>query len=77
MTEISRAILARELGEDILTYLKEKPYQEECVIERECARLIQRIISAMDDETLDDFSCLDKIVDLIRTAGLSTSRHDF
>ena len=77
MTEFSRAILAKELGEYLLTCLEKKPQQEENIVERECACLIQQIISAMDDETLDDFYCLDRIVNLIHAAGLSTSRHDF
>ena len=77
MTEFSRSILAKELGSYILTYLEEKPYQEENIVEGTCARLVRQMIEIMDDEALDDFYCLDKIVDLIHTAGLSTSRHDF
>lgn len=77
MTELSRAILARGLGEYILTYLEEKPYRAENLVEQECARVLRQIIDALDDESLDDFCCVDKIVDVIHTAGLSTSRHDF
>lgn len=77
MTELSRAILARGLGEYLLNYLEEKPYREEELVERECAWTLRQIVDTMNDDTLDDFECMDKIVDIIHTAGLSTTRHDF
>lgn len=77
MTELSRAFLAKGLGEYLLNYLDEKPYREEDLVERESARVLRKIIQALDDESLDDFCCLDKIVDVIHAAGLSTTRHDF
>ena len=77
MTELSRAILAKGLGEYLLNYLEEKPYNEENLVERECAWVLRQIVDVLNDESLDDFSCVDRIVDLVHAAGLSTSRHDF
>lgn len=77
MTELSRAILAKGLGEYLLNYLEEKPYCEENLVEKECAWILVQIKEALDDESLDDFYCLDKIVDIFHAAGLSTTRHDF
>lgn len=77
MTELSRAILAKSLGEYVLTCLEEKTYDAEGLVERECAWVLRQIIEALDDESLDDFYCVDRIVDIIHIAGLSTTRHDF
>ena len=77
MTEFSRGILAKGLGEYILNYLGEKPYHEEDLVERECALVVRQIVDALNDDDLDDFSCLDKIVDIVHAAGLRTARHDF
>ena len=77
MTELSRAMLARGLGEYILDHLEEKPYHEEGIVERECAWILRQIVDTLNDETLDDFYCLDRIVDIVLAAGLPTTRHDF
>ena len=77
MTELSRAMLTRALGEYLLTYLEENPFCEKDVVERECAWVLHQIVKTLNDETLDDFSCVDQIVSIVHAAGLSTSRHDF
>ena len=77
MTEFSCGILAKGLGEYILNYLEEKPYHEEDLVERECARVVYQIVDALNDDSLDDFYCLDKIVDIVHAVGLRTTRHDF
>ena len=76
MTEFSRGILAKGLGEYLLNYLDEKPYYEEDLVERECTLVVRQIVDALNDDSLDDFYCLDKIVDIVHAAGLRTTRHD-
>lgn len=77
MTELSRAMLARGLGEYLLTHLEEHPFREQEVVERECAWVLHQIVDTLNDEALDDFSCLEQIVSIVNTAGLRTTRHDF
>lgn len=77
MTELSRAMLARGLGEYLLSYLEEKPFSEEGIVERECAWVLHQIVETLNDSELDDASCVDQIVSIVHAAGLSTSRHDF
>ena len=77
MTDFSRDILAKGLGEYILNYLEENPYHEEDLVERECALIVRQIVDALNDDSLDDFYCLDRIVDIVHAAGLRTARHDF
>ena len=77
MTELSRSILAKGLGEYILKYLEETPYREEDLVEGESARILGQILDTLNDESLDDFYCLDQIVTIVHGAGLSTTRHDF
>lgn len=77
MTELARSILAKGLGEYILNYLEEKPYNEENLVERECGWVLWQIVETLNDESLDDFYCVDRIVDIVHTAGLNTTRHDF
>lgn len=38
---------------------------------------LEAIQAALDDEALTDFYCLDRIVEIMNGAGLTTSRHDF
>lgn len=77
MTELSRAMLARGLGEYLLTYLEEQPYQEQEVVERECAWVLRQIVDTLNNEDLDDDLCLDHIISIVNAAGLRTTRHDF
>ena len=52
MTELSRAMLTRALGEYLLTYLEENPFCEKDVVERECAWVLHQIVKTLNDETL-------------------------
>ena len=77
MDEMSRNLFAKGLGDYILNYLETSPYIADNLIESECARIVREILDVLDDESLDDFLCVDKIVDIISAAGLHTLRHDF
>lgn len=77
MTELSRTMLARGLGEYLLTHLEEHPYREQEVVERECAWVLHQIVDTLNTEALDDDSCLDHIISIVNAAGLRTTRHDF
>lgn len=77
MDEMSRDLFAKGLGDYILNYLETSPYIADDLIERECARIVQEILKTLEDERLDDFLCVDRIVDIVHAAGLTTRRHDF
>ncbi len=77
MTEFSRNILAKALGDYILTYLDEKIGLSDVLIEGRCAQLVGQIINVLNDQELDDFACLEEIIRLLQAVGLETDRHDF
>jgi len=74
-------LYARSIGWSVLTWLKAEhqevlPYS----IEGDAARVLEKIKTILDDDTLDDPDCFQRIDRIVRTFyanGLYTTRHDW
>lgn len=52
--------------------------QPDAVVEGVCYRAIRQIRSILDDEALNDFDCIERIVSLLEAMGIDAgARHDF
>ncbi len=47
------------------------------IIRREAADILEQIITILNDDSLDDFYCIEEIVELLSENGIYTPRHDF
>ncbi len=74
-------LYARAIGWSVLTWLKEE--HEEVLprsLEGDAVRVLENIRTILDDNTLDDPDCCQRIELIVRTFyanGLQTSRHDW
>ncbi len=78
---IQDELYARAIGWKVLDYLrKEHPGEVATEIEGDALHILTQIQKILDDETLDDPECFEKIERIVKTFyanGLSTSRHDW
>lgn len=77
--DVSRELLSRELGQIALAALDGLVATDiqNRLAEQDSVRILQKIQDILNDESLDDFSCVEGIVLLFEEYGLSTFRHDF
>ena len=78
MSDSSMDMITHELGRMIVRYLY--PPDLRLLEERvnsEAIQILDAIRAALDNQDLEDFYCLDQIVEIMNDAGLTTSRHDF
>lgn len=78
---IQDELYARAIGWEVLTYLKQK-HPEDIVkeVERDALYILEKIQTILNDETLNDSDCYEKIELIVQTFyanGLSTNRHDW
>lgn len=78
---IQDELYARAIGWKVLDYLrKEHPGEVAAEIEGDALHILTQIQKILDDETLDDPECFEKIELIVKTFyanGLSTNRHDW
>ncbi len=74
-------LYARAIGWEVLEYLrKEHPRSVADDIESNALRILEKIQSILNDDTLDDPECFERIDAIVRTFyanGISTDRHDW
>lgn len=78
---IPEALYAKAIGELVLEFLKSGGLQKSAQrADTEATILLERVRSVLNDRTLDDPDCfqrIDEIVDAFDKAGIYTSRHDW
>ncbi len=78
MKFVQRELLERRLGHVLLEHLEPCEMNELVPsTDNEAVDILEQIRDILDRETLDDFACVEEIVALLLTKGISTSRHDF
>lgn len=75
-------LLARAVGWEIMTCLKREQVWEKLVqaAEGDAVRILDQIRRVLDDDSLDDPECfekIEKIVQVFYANGLNTGRHDW
>lgn len=74
-------LYARTIGWEVLNYLRrEHPEEIAKEIEGNALRILEKIQTVLNDNTLDDPECFHRIEMIVKTFyanGLSTSRHDW
>lgn len=71
-------MIAQEVGRMVLQHALSPDWKVlEERVNSEAFQTLEAIRAALDDEALTDFYCLDRIVEIMNDAGLTTSRHDF
>lgn len=77
--DICRELLSRQLGQIALAALDGLVATDiqNRLAEQDSVRILQKIQDILNNESLDDFACVEDIVLLFEAYGLSTSRHDF
>lgn len=77
---IKDELYARAIGWQVLDYLRSEHTGEVAKeIEGDALRILEKIQTILNDETLDDPECFERIeliVKVFYTNGLSTDRHD-
>ncbi len=74
---VTRELLEKELGRQIMGYLDQGPFRMEDTVEGVCAGALDEICRALKDSALDDFHCIDTIINVLDRLGVSATRHDF
>ena len=75
--EILAHYLASENSQILFPQLKLDALQ---IAESECFRVLEKIRTILDDQTLEDNTCfeqIEQIVCALESAGIYTTRHDF
>lgn len=75
-----KQIYAKAIGELALTYFERQGLPAAEAVESRATALLSQIRDILNDETLDDPDCFQRIeavVELFHEAGLSTTRHDW
>lgn len=78
--EVSEAIWAKTLGEEMLKYLKSHDPDVAKRATHAATEVLGQIKEILDDASVDDAECfqrIEKIVDAFHEAGIHTSRHDW
>lgn len=74
-------LYARAIGWKVLDYLRrEHPGEAAKEVEGDALRVLEKIQTILDDDTLDDSDCFERIDLIVKTFyayGLSTNRHDW
>ena len=74
-------LYARAIGWRVLDYLRrEHPGEAAKEVEGDALRVLEKIQTILDDDTLDDSDCFERIERIVKTFyahGLSTNRHDW
>lgn len=82
-TSIAEELYVQSLGWEVLRYLKReeggllKLYRD---VDSEALRVLEEIRGVLDDETLDDPDCFERIEAIVKifyAHNISTSRHDW
>ena len=77
---IQDELYARALGWKVLEYLRrEHPEEVAKEIEGDALRILEKIRIILNDKTLNDSECFERIEQIVKTfyaTGLTTSRHD-
>jgi len=78
---IKDELYARAIGWEVLNYLrKEHPEAVANEIEGDALRILEKIQTILNDETLSDPDCFGRIEAIVKTFyanGISTNRHDW
>jgi len=78
---IGDELYAREIGWQVLSYLRdEHPGEVAKEIEGDALRILEKIQKILDDESLEDPDCFQRIELIVKTFyanGISTNRHDW
>ena len=78
MNDMARGTLERHIGKAVLECLDRlKPDTLRAEVDSDATNTLQRICQAVNDETMNDFDCVDAIVTILSDAGFQVSRHDF
>lgn len=78
---IQDELYARAIGWKVLDYLRrEHPGEAAQEVEGDALRILEKIQTILNDDTLDDPDCFERIELIVKTFyanGLSTDRHDW
>ncbi len=78
MNDMVRGTLERHIGKAVLECLDRlEPGALRTEVDSDAANTLQRICQAVNDETINDFDCVDAIVTILSDAGFQARRHDF
>ena len=70
-------LAAKSLGTMLLQTLKDSSPDLSSLVHDESVIALGKIHAALNDDSLSDFMCLDEIIHVFDTLGLTVHRHDF
>ena len=76
-TQYARTLMAQALGEAMLEHMNTTDKKAKELTAVLSLKLLFQIMDTLDDVSLDDFYCIDRIVDILAEHGLYTHRHDW
>lgn len=76
--ELCKDILCNELGKLILETIPNMEIDFADIANRNAVETLQKIKAVLENDSLDDFMCVEEIVRVFETAGIGIGyRHDF
>jgi len=76
--ESARNLLAQELGQILLRNVESLEAEVlASSVNSKATEILEQIVAILDNDTLEDFDCIEEIVTLLLEKGISTYRHDF
>lgn len=77
---VSEELAAKTIGRFIIRTLKivyEKEDPLEIPVKSKAEQALQEIKNAMENQELNDFYCIEEIINILDKYGIDTFRHDF
>ncbi len=76
---VDRELWEKELGRVALRAIEEIHGGDALApaVQTAAAGLLETIRGILDDESLNDFDCVEEIVHVLDSVGITTTRHDF
>ncbi len=76
--ELYKELISFEIGKMIIENFENQNLNFKEIAELKSIQLLQKIKTIIQDDSLTDFECVEKIVCLFETTGISAEiRHDF
>lgn len=72
-------MVSMEIGRFLLTYWERNKIDVTSLVQDRSVRALQKIVRTLDEseDELDDFDCIEKIIEILSECGIDTCRHDY
>lgn len=76
--DLIQDLLCREIGKYVLSSVPNMEVNLSDTLSRNAVKTLQEIKTVLENDSLDDFMCVDEIVRIMESIGIRVeSRHDF